>query len=85
MKTDLQGKIEGLAEKDLITKDNCDILHNLRFIGNDALHELTAPPKSELKLAINIVEHAIESLYEIKHKALRLRRNLDQRKKPKTK
>ncbi len=68
----LEAKIGGLSEKGYLTKGNADILHNLRFIGNEALHELSAPPKSEIKLAIEIVEHTIENLYELEYKAKRL-------------
>lgn len=70
--SNLETKIEGLAEQGFLTTGNATILHNLRFIGNDALHELAAPTKSELKLAIKIIEHTIESLYELDYKAKRL-------------
>ncbi|WP_286926203.1 DUF4145 domain-containing protein [Flavobacterium sp. UBA4197] len=78
----LQKKIEGLAEKGFLTTGNAEILHSLRFIGNDALHELSAPNKHELKLAIDIIEHTIESLYEIEFKAHNLKTKLSQRKNP---
>lgn len=82
--SNLETKIEALAEQGFLTKGNAEILHNLRFIGNDALHELSAPSKAELKLAINIIEHTIESLYEIEYKAYRLKRQIENRKtKPK--
>ena len=83
--SNLETKIESLAEQGYLTKGNAEILHNLRFIGNDALHELSAPPKSELKLAINIIEHTIESLYEIEFKAKSLKRKIDERKEIKPK
>jgi hypothetical protein len=85
LKTDLQGKIDGLAESGYLTKVNAEILHNLRFIGNDALHELSAPPRTELRLAIDIVQHAIDTLYELEIKALGLKTGLTERKKPKPK
>lgn len=79
--SNLKTKIEALAEQAFLTKGNAEILHNLRFIGNDALHELSAPSKPELKLAINIIQHTIESLYEIEYKAHRLKRQIEERKK----
>lgn len=83
--SNLETKIEALADQGYLTKGNATILHDLRFIGNNALHELSAPPKSELKLAINIIEHTIESLYEIEFKAKSLKRKMDERKEIKPK
>jgi hypothetical protein len=74
-KNNLEGKISGLCEKGLLTQANAEMLHQLRFLGNEAVHELARPPQSELKLAIEIVEHVFEQLYEIpqKKKAIDLR------------
>jgi len=69
----LEGKINGLYEKGLLTKQNSEILHKLRFLGNTAIHELTRPKEEELKLAIEIVEHILDSIYEIKEKATKLK------------
>lgn len=65
----LMGKINGLHEKGLITKKQADILHEHRFLGNDALHSLDTPSKKLLKIAIDIVEHTLDALYEIGDKA----------------
>lgn len=66
---DLQGKIAGLHEKNLLTKSNANILHEHRSLGNEAVHELDIPSKEELKLAIEIIEHTLENIYEIRSKA----------------
>ena len=63
------GKIEGLHEKGLLTRQHSEILHEHRFLGNDAVHDLKQPTQDELKLAIQIVEHTLENLYELKDKA----------------
>lgn len=68
-KNNLEGKISGLHEKGLLTKRNAELLHEHRYIGNDAVHELSRPSDSDLKIAIEIVEHMFESLYEIPEKA----------------
>jgi len=65
----LEGKISGLSEKGLLTKVNAGLLHEHRYIGNIAVHELSRPSDSDLKIAIEIVEHMFESLYEIPEKA----------------
>jgi Domain of unknown function (DUF4145) len=68
MSKGLDGKIEALNATGNITRANADVLHELRFLGNEALHELTAPSLDELRLAITIVENTIDNLYELKHK-----------------
>ncbi len=72
-KKNLQGKISGLCEKGILTKKNSDILHEHRFLGNEAVHELSQPSPEELTLAIEIIEHTIDALYEIPEKALKLK------------
>ena len=64
----LDGKISGLKEAGLLTKKHSDFLHELRFLGNEAAHELSKPSVSELKIAIEIIEHTIENIYELENK-----------------
>jgi hypothetical protein len=68
-KSNLEGKISGLSEKGLLTNKSAELLHEHRYIGNDAVHELSRPSDADLKTAIEIVEHMFESLYEIPEKA----------------
>ncbi len=72
-KRNLHGKISGLCEKGILTKKNSDILHELRFLGNEAVHELSQPSPEELTLAIEIIEHIIDALYKIPEKARQLK------------
>jgi hypothetical protein len=81
LQDNLEGKIEGLSEKGYLTKDNATSLHELRFLGNEALHELTKPTIQEIKLAIEIIELTVENIYEIQHKALKLKRQKANRQK----
>lgn len=79
-KKTLQGKIAGLGEKGILSQQYAEILHEHRFLGNDAVHDLSKPSFDELVLAIDIVEHMLESLYEVPQKAddlrgLRLKRS----------
>lgn len=74
-KNNLEGKISGLSEKGFLTKKSADILHEHRYMGNDAVHELSRPSDGDLKIAIELVEHMFESLYEIPEKAEALRMN----------
>jgi len=68
-KNNLQGKINGLHQKGKLTKENAEILHEHRFLGNLAVHELDTPSKEELKLALEIIENVFDTLYEIPNKA----------------
>ncbi len=70
----LEGKIAGLGEKGILTQGNTTILHEHRFLGNEAVHELNQPSSDELILAIEIMEHTLDALYELPDKADELRR-----------
>lgn len=70
----LEGKINGLHEKGILTKISANALHEHRFLGNDAVHELQLPTKKVLGLALDIVEHMLDALYGIPDKAEDLRR-----------
>ncbi len=76
----LDGKISGLSTKGYLTADNAEILHELRFLGNEAVHELSEPSIEELGLAIDIIELVIDNIYIIKRKALNLQEKRNSRK-----
>lgn len=61
----LHCKIEGLAEKGHLTENSASVLHEHRYLGNEALHELAIPARETLKVAIGIIEHVMEGLYTI--------------------
>lgn len=77
----LEGRIAGLQEKGLLTQASAQTLHEHRYLGNSAVHELARPSGDELKLAIEIVEHVLEQLYELPEKAAELRHAIARRKK----
>ena len=76
-KSNLEGKIYGLEESGIISKSQQEALHQLRFLGNDAVHELASPKKLEIKTALDIIEHMMEDIYELPYKAelLKQKRN----------
>jgi len=78
-KDNLQGKISGLHDRGILTKQNSDVLHEHRYLDNEALHELQQPPPTKLTLAIEIIEHTLEGLYEIPRKADELRHSKSKR------
>lgn len=68
----LEVKIDGL--KSILPTNIVTNIHNFRFIGNTAIHELTPPEKHALRLAIEIVEDLLNFLYELDYKASGLTR-----------
>jgi hypothetical protein len=58
----------------LLTESSSQTLHEYRYLGNDAVHELARPSDDELRLAIDIIELTLEQLYELPEKAEELRR-----------
>jgi hypothetical protein len=64
----LEGKIQGLLDAGFISKQNVKSLHELRFFGNEAIHDLSLPSQTELEAAISVIENIIENIYEIEEK-----------------
>lgn len=64
----IEEKIDKLFEKGFLTKKHAEALHEHRLIGNKALHELQIPTKEELVIAIRIIEHTLENIYELQDK-----------------
>lgn len=69
----LEGKIAGLSEKGILTLEHAEVLQEHRVLGNVALHEMTHPEPQEMLKAIRIIEHVLESLYEIPQTGKELR------------
>jgi hypothetical protein len=44
----------------------------LRFMGNEAVHELQAPPLEQVKTALDVIEHMFDGVYELDEKAAEL-------------
>lgn len=79
---DLAAKIGGLVTLNFITQTEANILHDLRFMGNKAAHEVKAHTAEELNLAFDIVEHLLKAVYLLPEQAKQLpsasrRRNLE--------
>jgi hypothetical protein len=66
----LYQKIDGL--KNYLPSNIVDNLHSFRFMGNDAAHELQAPQRAELSLAIEIIEDLLNFLYDLEYKTQKL-------------
>ncbi len=63
----LEGKINGL--KSIVPAGIVKNLHGLRFLGNQALHELEIPSKDDLKLALTVIEDIFNIVYDLNYKS----------------
>ncbi|MBV7497860.1 DUF4145 domain-containing protein [Pseudomonas sp. PDM24] len=59
----LSTRITNLATRGLISKKDSNRLHSIRFMGNDAAHDIKKPQKKHLEAALIIVEHLITTVY----------------------
>jgi Domain of unknown function (DUF4145) len=69
----LQTKIEELARQDLLTSTQAELLHEERYLGNAALHELATPSGQDIEDGLGIVEGLINTIYILPSKAKRLK------------
>jgi hypothetical protein len=69
----LQNKIEELAKQGLLTKTQAELLHEERYLGNTALHELATPSAQDIEDGLGIVEGLINTIYILPSKAARLK------------
>ena len=65
----LEKRIDALAKGGHISTTDKRRLHAIRFLGNDAAHEVREPKAHELKVALEIVEHLINSVFILEQKA----------------
>lgn len=59
----LEARINKLATNGYISKKDAERLHGIRFMGNDAAHEIKMPQEESLSVALKIVEHLLSSVY----------------------
>lgn len=60
---ELSTRINNLASKGLISKKDSTRLHAIRFLGNDAAHDIKTPSESSLAAAQTIVDHLLTTVY----------------------
>lgn len=65
----LEVRINKLASSGYISKNDAERLHGIRFMGNDAAHDIKTPKDTTLSVALQIVEHLIASVYILENKA----------------
>lgn len=68
-KNNLEGKIFGLNEGGYLTAASAKFLHEHRFMGNNAVHALQRPARADLLIAIDLLEHSLNEIFEVSVKA----------------
>ncbi len=56
-------RIDKLAKAGFVSQADADRLHAIRFMGNDAAHDIQAADLDGLLIALKIIEHLIVSIY----------------------
>lgn len=59
----LDKRIDALAKTGLISQKDSERLHAIRFLGNDAAHEVRNSDPKSLLIALRIIEHLLINLY----------------------
>lgn len=67
--SNLEVRITKLATAGNISRKDAERLHGIRFMGNDAAHEIKPPKKEQLSVALKIVEHLLSSVYILEKEA----------------
>ena len=56
-------KIDLLAKEGIISTREAKRLHPIRFLGNDAIHEIKTPAKNQLYILLNVVNNLMFNLF----------------------
>lgn len=62
----LEGKINGLYDNGYVLFKDLPILHAVRIIGNDGLHEIKTPSLTVLTKALEVIEYVLVTIFEKK-------------------
>ncbi len=59
----LEKRIDSLARGGLISQKDAERLHAIRFLGNDAAHEIKRADARNLLIALRIIDHLLVNIY----------------------
>jgi hypothetical protein len=65
----LEKRIDQLHKGGYVSNGDKKRLHAIRFLGNDAAHDIKEPKESELRIALAIIEHLLNSVFILESKA----------------
>lgn len=67
--SNLEKRIDQLCKAGHVSNSDKKRLHAIRFLGNDAAHELKEPQLSEIRIALEIIEHMLNTIYILEKKS----------------
>ncbi|MGE7667403.1 DUF4145 domain-containing protein [Ureibacillus composti] len=65
LRGNLEGKINGLQSRGIITTKQSEVLHQVRLLGNVTAHELKVPRKKTVKLGLEIIENVLHNIFDL--------------------
>lgn len=68
----LEKRIDQLYRAGHVSNADKKRLHAIRFLGNDAAHEIKEPEQTDIRVALEIVEHLLNTVFILERKASRL-------------
>lgn len=68
----LEKRIDQLFKAGYVSNGDKKRLHAIRFLGNDAAHEIKEPNQADIRIALEIVEHLLSSVFILEQRASRL-------------
>ena len=69
----LQDKIDNLVSQGFLAAPQAELLHEERYLGNAAIHEIVAPSKLDVRDGFDIIDTLLTTIYILPEKARRLR------------
>lgn len=64
---DLKNRITKMVSMGIISKNDGKKLHGIRFLGNDAVHNIKPASSEELYMALRIIIHLLETVYTLSY------------------
>ncbi len=70
--SNLERRIDQLYKAGHVSNGDKKRLHAIRFLGNDAAHEIKEPTTFDIRIALEIVEHLLNTVFILEKRARRL-------------
>lgn len=67
--SNLQRRIDQLFKAGYVSNGDKKRLHAIRFLGNDAAHEIKEPKSLDIRIALEIVEHLLNTVFILEKRA----------------
>lgn len=67
--TNLERRIDQLFKAGHVSNGDKKRLHAIRFLGNDAAHEIKEPKPGDIRIALEIVEHLLNTVFILESRA----------------